>query len=71
MNDQVHKSLHRAAHVVLHSEPGKEAIKAVGATVIGMAAPLLATPAAPLVAGAAVIGGAYLGAKELLKRLDS
>jgi hypothetical protein len=56
---------------VLHSETGKAAIKTVGATVIAVAAPLLATPAAPLVVGAAAIGGAYLGAKKLFKWLDS
>ncbi len=71
MDDQLKRSLERAAHVALHTQTGKEAIKAVGATVIGVAAPLLATPAAPIVVGVAAIGGACIAAKKLADRLKS
>jgi hypothetical protein len=70
MNRNLEEGLHAAAHTVLHSETGKEAVKAVGATVIAMATPLLATPAAPIVIGGLIFGGAYFGAKKLLDWLN-
>jgi hypothetical protein len=71
MDHQLKKSLERAAHVALHTQTGKDAIKAVGSTVIGVAAPLLATPAAPIVIGAAAIGGVCIVAKKIAERLNS
>ena len=71
MDEKLKKSIERAAHLALHTQTGKDAIKAVGATVIGIAAPLLATPVAPIVVGAAAIGGACIAAKKIAERLKS
>jgi hypothetical protein len=71
MDHRTSEAIHRAAHVVLHSKTGHEAIKAVGSKVIAVAGPLLATPAAPIAIGAAAVGGACLGISKLVKWLNS
>jgi hypothetical protein len=70
MNRQLEETLERAAHVALHSHAGKEAVKNVGTAVLAVATPLLATPAAPVVVGAFVVAGVYVGGKKLAAWLN-
>jgi hypothetical protein len=57
--------LKSAARVAAHCRPHKDLVSAVGAgAAASVAVPLLATAAAPVVLGAVLVGGAYLGARS-------